>query len=406
MVPWEASRPSCRRTSAWTPVTAERAPTELRSRKNAGAAPRTTLATVVVSIVGAGAALAVGWSLLTSIAGRSSLPPEPEIVSAPSAGTSAALGGLVHASVVSATDAAAADSVWFLLDGRGRRVHRFDETGALLESFAGPGEGPGELCSPTAIAVHRGAVAVADRGVVRLYDFAGGSVADRRLAFDGCLAPRTIGIESVSRGLLLLVQCASPLRGVVARVFLASDDGDVRLLASRSPAGRGFVADLGFVPVMSAHPEGFVFGDANAECLDVFAVRAQPVAAEATRSVCHDWLRRLPVSGRSAKAVEDRLRDAAGAVGARVLVPRRLPPFDRVFALADGRLVYRVPTPAPDEEAVGAGLFRLALRGEGERELAPPIPAASTVFMSDNSVLAVWETLDGVRVAVFPTGVS
>ena len=100
------------------------------------------------------------------------------------------------------------------------------------------------------------------------------------------------------------------------------------------------------------------------------------------------------------------MQDAAGAVGARVLVPRRLPPFDRVFALADGRLVYRVPTPAPDEEAVGAGLFRLALRGEGERELAPPIPAASTVFMSDNSVLAVWETLDGVRVAVFPTGVS
>lgn len=277
MVPWRQVRPSCRRTSAWTPVTAERAPTELRSRKNAGAAPRTTLVTVVVSIVGVGAALAVGWSLLTSIAGRSSLPPEPEVGSAPSAGASAALGGLVHASVVSATDAAAADSVWFLLDGRGRRVHRFDKTGALLESFAGPGEGPGELSSPTAIAVHRGAVAVADRGVVRLYDFAGGSVADRRLAFDGCLAPRTIGIESVSRGLLLLVQCASPLRGVVARVFLASDDGDVRLVASRSPAGRGFVADLGFVPVMSAHPEGFVFGDANAECLDVFSVLRSPL---------------------------------------------------------------------------------------------------------------------------------
>ena len=254
------------------------------------------------------------------------------------------------------------------------------------------------------MAVHRDAVAVADGGVLRLYDLAGAFVADRRLAFDGCLAPRAVEIESVSRGLLLLVRCASPLRGAVARVFLASDDGDVRLLASRSPAGRGIVADLGFTPVMSAHPEGFVFGDASTACLDVFATGAQPGAAEASRSVCHEWIPRWPVSGRSAQAVEDQLRDAAGAVGARVIVPRRLPPFDRVFALADGRLVYRVPVPVPDEEAEDARLFRLAVKGEAGEELALPTPAASTVFVSDNSVLVVWETLDGVRVAVFPTG--
>lgn len=164
------------------------------------------------------------------------------------------------------------------------------------------------------------------------------------------------------------------------------------------------MADLGFAPVMSAHPEGFVFGDASTACLDVFATGAQPGAAEATRSVCHEWLPRWPVSGRSAKAVEDQLRDAAGAVGARVIVPRRLPPFDRVFALASGRLVYRVPVPVPDEEAEDARLFRLAVKGEAGEDLALPTPAASAVFASDNSVLAVWETLDGVRVAVFPTG--
>lgn len=387
----------------------------------AHSAPRTMLATVAVSVVGLGAALVVMWSLLTSIVDRSrQIPPRPavvsvpsEVVSEPSEGMSATSVGVsaastsrqLHSTVLSATDAVVADSVWFVLDGRGRRVHRFDETGALRGSFARQGEGPGELSSPTAIAVHRDAVAVADGGVVRLYDLAGAFVADRRLALDGCLAPRAVEIESVSRGLLLLVRCASPLRGAVARVFLASDDGDVRLLASRSPAGRGIVADLGFAPVMSAHPEGFVFGDASEACLDVFAIGARPDAAEAARSVCHDWIRRLPVSRRSAKAVEDQLRDAAGAVGARVIVPRQLPPFDRVFALADGRLVYHVPVPPPDGEVEDARLFRLAVKGGAGEELALPTPAASTVFASDNSVLAVWETLDGVRVAVFPTGV-
>lgn len=371
-------------------------------------APRTTLSTVAVSAVALVAAGALVWSLATTLADRSpQVAPGVEPLSEGVAADRRAKApppsvGQVFPDVQSATDAdLAADAdlgaaVWYLLDARGRRVHRFSETGALLGSFARRGQGPGELSAPTAIAVHQGAVVVADRRVLHLYELDGTHIADRRLDFDGCFALGADDIDSAEQGLLVLVRCATPAQGFGAAAYLVADDG-VRRLASRSPGGGGFVADLGFVPVVSALPNGFVFGDASADCLAVY----DAAAAEAGRA-CHEWIPRLPISRRAARAAEAELEPLVQAIGGRLNVPRRLPPFDRVFSLADGRLAYRVPVLPADEAADEPSMSRLVVQDDAGEELALPVPDASAVFAAGESALAAWDELDGVRVAVVP----
>lgn len=380
-----------------------------RRRGKVADAPRTTPSTVAVSAVAFVAAGALVWSLATTLADRapqvaSGVEPSSEGVTADRrAEAPPSSVGQVFPDVQSATDADLAadadpgDAVWYLLDARGRRVHRFSETGALLGSFARRGQGPGELSAPSAIAVHQGAVVVADRRVLHLYELDGTHIADRRLDLDGCFALEANDIDSAVQGLLVLVRCATPAQGFGAAAYLVADDGGVRRLASRSPGGGRFVADLGFVPVISALPNGFVFGDAGADCLAVY----DAAAAEAGRA-CHEWIPRLPISGRAAKAAEAELEPLVQAIGGRLNVPRQLPPFDRVFSLADGRLAYRVPVPLADEVAEEASMFRLVVQDDAGGELALPVPDASAVFAAGESALAAWDELDGVRVAVVP----
>lgn len=379
-----------------------------RRRGKVADAPRTTPSTVAVSAVAFVAAGALVWSLATTLADRAQqvapgVEPPPEGVTADRrAEAPPSSVGQVFPDVQSATDADLAadadlgDAVWYLLDARGRRVHRFSETGALLGSFARHGQGPGELSAPSAIAVHQGAVVVADRRVLHLYELDGTHIADRRLDLDGCFALEA-DIDPAVQGLLVLVRCAAPAQGFGAAAYLVADDGGVRRLASRSPGGGRFVADLGFVPVISALPNGFVFGDAGADCLAVY----DAAAAEAGRA-CHEWIPRLPISGRAAKAAEAELEPLVQAIGGRLNVPRQLPPFDRVFSLADGRLAYRVPVRLADEAAEEASMFRLVVQDDAGGELALPVPDASAVFVAGESALAAWDELDGVRVAVVP----
>lgn len=381
-----------------------------RRRGKVADAPRTTPSTVAVSAVAFVAAGALVWSLATTLADRAQqvapgVEPSSEGVTADRrAEAPPSSVGQVFPDVQSATDADLAadadlgDAVWYLLDARGRRVHRFSKTGALLGSFARRGQGPGELSAPSAIAVHQGAVVVADRRVLHLYELDGTHIADRRLDLDGCFALEA-DIDSAVQGLLVLVRCAAPAQGFGAATYLVADDGGVRRLASRSPGGGRFVADLGFVPVISALPNGFVFGDAGADCLAVY----DAAAAEAGRA-CHEWIPRLPISGRAAKAAEAELGPLVQAVGGRLNVPRQLPPFDRVFSLADGRLAYRVPVTLADEAADEASMFRLVVQDDAGGELALPVPDASAVFAAGESALAAWDELDGVRVAVVPLG--
>ena len=350
------------------------------------------------------AASALAWSLL-SAAGRPPQAAPPPTASSESlaertAGASVFSSAPVFTSVLSATDAAFADSTWFVLDRRGRRIHRFSQAGDLLGSFARRGEGPGELASPEAIAVHRDTVAVADRGTLHLYEPDGAHIADRRLVLEGCLSPLDMQVESSLPGLLVMAQCTSPARGQETMVFLANETRSARVLASLTSGERGRVLKFPFVPVISAHATGFVFGDPDLGCLDVYEIGASDLPATVADSVCHDWIPRLPLPQEDARAVREEMRGVAALTGTRLVVSASLPPFDRAFALADGRLAYRVPLPVADEDA--GELFRLVVRGEADRERVLPFPAASAVFASGESVLAAWEALEGIRIAVFP----
>lgn len=362
-------------------------------------APRTTLSTVAVAFVAAVVATSLAWGVLAvrSSEAVSDLP-GPDAVAG---GPGDVVGGELAAApppdarafpeLSSATDADLGDSVWFVLDRRGRRVHRFDESGALLGSFARQGEGPGELSFPSAVAVHRDTVVVADRRTVHLYAPSGEHIEDRRVSFDHCLGPRIADVDSGADGLLFLVHCANPAQS--AAVFLATEDGRARRLAATSPEGRGNVLSYAFMPVVSARSGGFLFGDASSDCLDLFDGGGAP-----QRRSCHDWMPRLPMSKQERDDVEDELRGLAGAVGFRVDVPETFPPFDRVFTLEDERLVYRALVRDSDGEVT---MFRLVVQGETGDALALPVPAASAVFAAGESALAAWEALDAVHVAVY-----
>lgn len=356
-------------------------------------APRTTLSTIAVAVVAAVVAASLAWGVL---AVRSS-----EVVSDVPGPDDVASDGLPTISpppdagafpgVLSATDADRGDSVWFVLDRRGRRVHRFGESGALLGSFSREGEGPGELSFPSAVAVHRDTVVVADRTAVRLYAPSGAHIADRRVSFDGCLAPRIADMDSGAEGLLFLVHCASPAQSVA--VFVETEDGRVRRLAAHSPEGRGNVLTFASTPVVSAYSGGFVFGDALSDCLDLFEGGGPP-----KRRFCHDWMPRLPLSKQERDDAEDELRGLAGAVGHRLDIPANLPPFDRVFVLEGERLAYRALVRDSNGEVTA---FRLVVQGEAGDALALPAPVASAVFASGESALAAWEALDAMHVAVY-----
>jgi len=300
-------------------------------------------------------------------------------------------GATAFSEVLSATDADLRDSVWFVLDRRGRRVHRFGESGALLGTFAREGRGPGELSFPSAVAVHRDTVVVADGLAVLLYAPSGEHIEDRRFSFDGCWAPRITDVNSGPLGLLFLVRCTSRARE--SAVFLAAADGRARRLAVLSAKGRGNVLSFASTPVVSAHGGGFVFGDARSDCLDLFDGGGAP-----KRRFCHDWMPRLPLSRQERDDVEEELRGLAGAAGLRLDVPASLPPFDRVFALEGGRLAYRALARDSSGEVT---MFRLVVQGETGDALALPVPRASVVFASGESVLAAWEAVDAMHVAVY-----
>ena len=362
-------------------------------------APRTTLSTVAVAFVAAVVATSLAWGVLAvrSSEAVSDLPG----LDAVAGGPGDVAGGELAAApppdarafpeLSSATDADLGDSVWFVLDRRGRRVHRFDQSGALLGSFARHGEGPGELSFPSAVAVHRDTVVVADQLAVHLYAPSGDHIEDRRVSFDDCLGARIADIDSGADGLLFLVHCANPAQR--AAVFLATEDGRARRLAAASREGRGNVLSFAFMPVVSAHSGGFLFGDASSDCLDLFDGGGAP-----KRRFCHDWMPRLPLSKQERDDVEDELRGLADAAGLRVDVPKTFPPFDRVFTLEDERLAYRALVRDSDGEVT---MSRLIVQGETGDALALPVPAASAVFASGESVLAAWEALEAVHVAVY-----
>lgn len=289
-----------------------------------------------------------------------------------------------------ARDAALRDDVWYVLDRSGARVHRVDATGAHLGSFAGEGDGPGELRLPRAITFHSDTVVVAERRSIVLYKPDGTGIERRRIESPrGCSGASVADVASSSRGVLLLVRC-SPGGEFEAVVVQETGTPGRQPLAARavSPDDERVGTAFRDMAVLAAHPQGFVFGHPNDACLKIFDLDGQ-----VTDSVCHDWIQPQPYTMGEGEDWGE-LHAAARSLGVTVQVPEFYPPFFQVFVGDDAGLVYATPI------AGRVDLSRLVSDSGGIGSKFG-IPPAGAVFLEGTSVLAAWYDADATWIRVY-----
>ena len=289
--------------------------------------------------------------------------------------------------VLSAEDADVHNGMWFVLDGTAGQIHRLSSSGELLGSFGRRGEGPGEFRRrPAAVAVHGDTIAVMeyDGRHLHLFDPDGASVADRSVRLDSCPVSAVSELISLPLGLAFLVICTQENFRQEIRVILESRSGFLQTVATRTHDEQGSTMLGGFTwSILSAHPNGFVFGSNTDECLGVYNVRGDILA-----STCHDWIEAVPIPEELSDAVRDRL---SARPEIRGTLPESLFPFFGVFVTPDNRWIYRVLASNEPESYVLATF---------DQEL--PIPRARYVFVHEESVLVGWEDLEGTRVTIYP----
>lgn len=363
-----------------------------------GRRARYLFSAVVVFGGGAVALTLLGWSLFgIARSHRDGLP------AAPAGGDSVPAGPPANAilfdSVASVAAADMHDGVWFLLDNRISRVHRISGDGDQWSAFAGPGDGPGELRRPRALAVHGDTIVVAARRRLQFYRPDGTYVGGRRIEPPrmcrdtplGDLAADLSDVASSPEGLLLLFTCKiGRARG---GVFLETGEASCSPIVQDEAETDGGRLDLWRdMLVLVAHPSGFVFGHPEDDCIGLF-----DLGGERLGLFCHAQLGREPLP----EAVTEQMPTEVSGSGAKVGIPDRYLPFDRVFVRSDGALSYRTPAPA-----VAPGLaevqmsFRLA-EFDGADWTTAPIPPAANVFVSGRAVLASWEDAGGTLIAFY-----
>ena len=294
--------------------------------------------------------------------------------------------------VASVDDAELHHGVWYVLDRDNHRVHRFDQQGTLLGSFAGKGDGPGEVRGPRAVTAHADTIVVASRDRLQLYLLDGTIVARRRVESPSNCGGAILGdIASSPFGLLLLFNC--DLRSEVeARVLLETDEATYTPLVARPSQRRGRsprLDPLRGMTVLAEHPDGFVFGHPGDDCLALYDLGGHEL-----EQVCHERVDRIAAPAIAETDLEE-LRGRSRVAGIALDMPEHLPPFTKVFVGAHNELLYRVPTPEDLD------VFRLV--GRDGSEVSPEIPAAPILFASGSSVLAGWHELDGARIAIYET---
>ncbi len=109
--------------------------------------------------------------------------------------------------------------------------------------------------------------------------------------------------------------------------------------------------------------------------------------------MCHDWLERPQVPPDMA----ERLAETSRRTGLNIPEMESLAPFTDVFVTGSGGLVY--VTLVVDDE--GELWQQLRSHQPDAWENGPDSPTASMLFGSGDAVLAVWEDLDGTRIAVY-----
>ena len=258
-----------------------------------------------------------------------------------------------------------------------------DARGVHVGSFAGEGDGPGELRHPQAITAHYDTVVVAALHSVHLYTPDGTGIARRRIEPPrDCPGAFVLDVASSPSGLLLLFECAIRTR-FDAIVGLEVGESVYRPLATA-------VVESSFrsMAVLASHPRGFVFGHPEEACLGVFDMDGQKAD-----SVCHERIERHAV-GEESQGELDELEGLMSGSGIAWSRPRFYPPFEKVFVRDDGGLVYRAWTPGQND-------FGILVGSDGERVPAVDIPHTRTVFVSGMSVLAAWHDPTGVLIAIY-----
>ena len=338
------------------------------------------------------AVAALAWSLVATVGtlrlgptGTASATSELPI------GAETSVSPLLVESIASVLDADLLAGIWFVLDRDNSQVHRVDARGVFLGSFAGEGEGAGEFRSPRALAVHGDTIVVAARRSLHLYRSDGTAILSRRLEPpEDCQNARVNDVASSPAGLLLLYVCG-PTGEIEALVMLEVEEANYRHLTVRLGElhdDRVWVAfrDLA---VLSSHPRGFLFGHPNDPCLVIFDLNGQGL-----ESVCHEWIDRQPLTQPDHDEWAE-VRSGARRIGVRLMIPQQYPPFDRVFVVKDGGLVYRAPT------AERIDMSRLVTTAD--HDLSTVVSPAPAVFVADTSVLAAWDELSGTRIVVYNT---
>ena len=295
--------------------------------------------------------------------------------------------------VLSAADAVFHDGNWFVLDARAGQVHRLDSDGTLLGSFGRKGNGPGEFGAlPTAIVAHGDSIVVTERtgNQVHLYSPEGAVLATRLVRLDACFLAEIHDIASSPLGLLLLVKCRPDGMRTETRVVLEARDGFNQTLAALLPQRDGpVVFDVLTPPILSLHPEGFVFGSAGDTCLGVYRLDG-----ETLESVCHDWL--APVT--TPREFIRRMRSTLSArTDIRWTLPERFFPIVEVFVTRNGRWIYRVLASDQPES------YELIAPGRQD-SIRLPVPRARYAFVHEGMALLGWDDLKGIRLTTYALG--
>ena len=227
-----------------------------------------------------------------------------------------------------------------------------------------------------------------------MFTSGGEHIADKFLHVDECGSPVPLarGAASLPIGVVLLVDCVSRI-GLSPRLktlaWLVGSDGESRTLTRyAAPSPRSFELDVISSPVIASHPSGFVFGKAADDCLAVHGLGGSQEAM-----VCHDWLERAQVPPEMAES----LAQTGRRTGFHIPKVKSLGPFADVFVSGSGSLVY--VTIVADEDG---GLWQQLRSLQPDAwENGPDSPTASMLFGSGDSVLGVWEDVEGTRIALY-----
>ena len=285
--------------------------------------------------------------------------------------------------VLSVSDAAVRDGVWYLVDPQGIQVHRLDPAAThALSTFGRRGAGPGEFRSiPHGIVVHGDSIVIHERQMLHIFSPEGQHYDDRPVPMSaGCSIEDAL---SLSGALSFLVRCSN-MGEITWHALLEAHDGSLTELASLSQREEDV---SGGQVVMGPHPDGILFGRSYDECMELFGHDGAPLGEE-----CHEWIERLPIPERTEdeKAEIEAAREYGRRYGIEFELPDHMPPFLRISVTSAGELVYEAH--APDGKVT-----RLLRRSTTGQQTVVPVRSAPIMIAEGDHVLLGWQELDGMR---------